>query len=185
MLGRTHTTINAASWLTAITAVQLATDRPLTTPTIVGTALTIATSRLPDVDHPKSSCGYRVNRLLPGLPTWLEQKFGARKSPMHWGGVAIVCGLLVSTVASLASPSLWWLGAATGGSWLLHIAGDCLTWQGAPLLAPVSPRMVRPRYGRRFRCGGRFERRFVLPAASAWCTVSALLVSANIYRAFL
>lgn len=177
MLGTTHSIANAAAWLTAVTISQIATGQSQITPAIVGTSLVVGISRLPDVDNPDSVPGRNVNKVIPGLPAWLDRVFGHRKSPLHWGGSAILAGALISVLALQFVPSFWWTGLAVGGSWFLHVAGDCLTWQGAPLLAPVSFHMVRPRYGRRFQCGGRFERRIILPVVTIWCCAASIIAS--------
>lgn len=175
MRGLTHTTINTAAWLTGIAAYQQ-TNRPATIAATAGTILVVATSRLPDVDHAKSGPGYRMNRLIPGLPKYLEEKFGVRKSPLHWGLIPILIGVTCSILATQIHPSLWWTGIAIGGSWWMHIAADCLTWMGAPLIAPLSFKMIRPRYGYRFKTGGRFERCIVFVVALIWCGLATSAV---------
>jgi hypothetical protein len=182
--GITHTWTNTAGWLTGVVVFQATTGRLLLAPMILGGALVVATSRLPDIDHPDSGPGRRMSRLLPGFPQLLKRAFGVRRSPTHWGGVAVCAGILTGSLASVVSPSLWWVGLAIGGSWLAHIAGDCLTWQGAPLYAPLSLRMIRPRRGNRFECGGTFERRLVQPAAMAWCLLAGVGATWPVLSAF-
>jgi membrane-bound metal-dependent hydrolase YbcI (DUF457 family) len=185
MRGITHSVTNTAIWLTAIGGYQLATSSMQPAPLVIGTILVVGASRLPDIDHPKSAPGRRLDQLMPGFPAWLAKTFGKRRSPAHWGTVPVLVGIALVATAQITIPALWWVGAAIGSSWLLHIIGDCLTWQGAPLFAPFSLRMVRPRYGRRFECGGRFENFVVLPTCVVWCAVAAVTAGYGLIHPFL
>jgi hypothetical protein len=146
-------------------------------PATVGTALVVLASRVPDIDHPNSKPGMHVNRLLPGFPQWLHDTWGTRRSPFHWGTSAVLVGLVHSLVAVQIDPRLWWVGLAIGGSWLLHILADCLTWLGAPLFAPVTMHMIRPRYGRRIECGGVVDRQVIglISSFAVFCAVLGVL----------
>lgn len=183
MRGITHTTVNVAIWLTTVTACQTTTNRMLLAPATIGTALVAATSRLPDIDHSRSGPGHRMNRILPGFPTWLETTFGIRRSPFHWGTAPLALGTAITLLTTHINPSIWWIGVAIGGSWWLHIAADCLTWMGAPLFAPLTFKMIRPRYGHRFKTGGAFERCCILIPASVWCCLAAAATTVHLYQA--
>lgn len=174
MMGPTHIAINAATWTSGVAAYQAATGRIAFFPATVGTLLVIATSRIADVDSPDSAIGSRV----PRFSRWLDAHFGHRRSPFHWGTVPIQIGCLLCLASLFTAPSWWWVGLAVGGSWWLHIAADCLTWMGAPLMAPISMRMVRPRYGRRIQCGGLLEREVICFSARALWLVATMWIVA-------
>jgi membrane-bound metal-dependent hydrolase YbcI (DUF457 family) len=175
MIGLNHRLINIAAWATGITTLNLVHVHPGPAATWIGGAICYAVARWPDIDNPDSAPGHRLNRIIPSASTWIESMFGHR-GITHWGGTAVSLGTLTGTLAVMVDPSLWWIGLAVGVGLLLHIACDCLTWLGAPLLAPFRMRMVRPRYGRRFECGGRFERTVVTPTTFVWCMLSLVSV---------
>lgn len=87
----------------------------------------------------------------------------------------MISAMLAILLGKIA-PCLAWVGIAVGLSLLVHILGDCLTWQGAPLLAPFVRKNIRPPYGWRFQTGGRFELLIV-----RWTFISWLIAAVGYY----
>jgi len=58
-----------------------------------------------------------------------------------------------------------WLGLAVGIGCLAHVAGDCLTERGCPVLWPLKGRWLLP-YKIGFKTGKAFEQRLLAPALS-------------------
>lgn len=164
MMTTTHAITGAAAWLTTATALHHHIH-----PAVVGAGTVLAwySAKAPDIDNPDSRPAHQVDRLIPGLPAWINQHAGHR-GITHWGATAIGTGAVFTTLFSALSTTLWWLGLAIGIGWLTHILGDCLTWQGAPLVAPFNNQPVRPPYGWRFQTNGVFERLVVRRFAEFW-----------------
>lgn len=175
MMSHNHAITGAAAWLTTSAALH-----PHPTVAAAGTIIAWYAARLPDVDNPNSRPAHQLNRIAPGLPRWLNRHAGHR-GITHWGSVAFFVGLLIASLFSLVVPPLWWLGLAVGIGWITHILGDCLTWDGAPLLAPFTFRPVRPPYGLRFKVGGRIERYIVHPLAVLWAVAAALAFVSTLF----
>ena len=149
MLTKTHTPINLATWTTAIATIHPTNPLPL----ILGSALVALVAGVPDVDNHKSKWGRRH----PKTSALLERHWEHRESPTHWAAPPIILGTLIGYLCHLAYPTLWWIGAAIGGSWLMHLLADTLTYQGVQLFKPFTNKIIRPRYGHRIQCGGKAE----------------------------
>lgn len=147
MLTITHRPINLATWAT-ITAT---TYTPI--PLILGGTIVVALSGLPDIDTPDSRWGKRY----PRISRYLDHKWGHRKSPTHWIITPVLISALIGIPATMVSASLWWIGASVLTSWGAHILADTLTYQGVMMFRPFTSKTIRPRYGRRIRCGGKIE----------------------------
>lgn len=151
MMTHTHGISGAAAWITMSAILY-----PHPVIVAAGTGIVWSAATLPDIDNPDSRPGHQLDQLIPGLPVWLEQHAGHR-GITHWGISAVLLGGILAFLLAAITPVLAWLGVAVGLGWLVHILGDCLTWQGAPLLAPFVDKSIRPPYGWRFKTGGRFE----------------------------
>jgi membrane-bound metal-dependent hydrolase YbcI (DUF457 family) len=182
MLGRTHIAINGTIWSTGVAVIQGVTWHPQILPATAGLALVVLASRVADIDTPDSGAGKQLDTIMPGLPRWLDNTFGHRKSPTHWALSAVFVGGLAAALAIAVSPSLWWIGLAIGGSWLAHILADCCTWMGAAAFAPITRKMIRLPYGRRIECGGWIETEIVAPLAWALFFASVLCFTAQILK---
>jgi membrane-bound metal-dependent hydrolase YbcI (DUF457 family) len=158
MMGDSHEASTLAVWFTAVGVAQHVGLHPQIIPTTAGAFLAYSVCRLPDVDNPDS----RPGKAFPRTSRFLDRTTGHR-GVTHWALTALVVGVATGTVPVLVTPTMWWIGASIGGSWLLHILFDCLTWEGVAMLRPFSRTRIRPRYGHRFECGGKFERKLLLP----------------------
>lgn len=80
-----------------------------------------------------------VRTLLP----WKMRTVSWRTGPGRYARVpvAALAGAAIATVQYAWWPAQagWWPAAAVGAGVLLHLAGDCLTMNGCPLLAGIAP----------------------------------------------
>lgn len=168
MMTTTHAITGAAAWLTTATAVHHHIH-----PAVAGAGAVLAwyAAKAPDIDNPDSTPARQIDKLIPGLPAWLKQNFGHR-GLTHWGITALGIGTAFALLFGALSTTLWWLGLAIGVGWLTHILGDCLTWRGAPLMAPFTDQPVRPPYGMRFQTNGTFERLVVRRFVEFWAAIA-------------
>lgn len=162
MIGINHRLSGLAAWMTGSAIIQ-----PPIPVIIAGAAMTYGAAGLPDIDNPDSHAGHQLNRIIPGASEAIHDLVGHR-TVTHWAATGIVLGLIVGFGAFLVHPSLWWIGLAFGGGWVIHSIGDCLTWSGSPLLGPFIRRPVRPPYGWRFQVGGKFEIQVITPLMIIW-----------------
>ena len=153
---------------------------------VTSTAIAWWSARWPDMANPKSRPGRRLARSAPtlaGLIQWDDGRpdAGHRRNWSH----SLLFGLLIAAIGGClavfaAGPWWWWIGAMVGMSWMMHILADCLTYQGAAVLYPVSCRVLRPRYGARMQSGGRVERAVVMPIVLAlWVLAVVAMVIAR------
>jgi membrane-bound metal-dependent hydrolase YbcI (DUF457 family) len=178
MMTSTHAPIGVASWLTTATLLGDHID-----PIIVGVGAVLAwtAAKIPDIDNPNSDPGRQLDKLVPGLPAWLAQTTGHR-GITHWGITAIGAGVVFALLGGAVDDTLWWLGVAVGLGWITHVIGDCLTWNGAPLLAPFTRRTTRPPYGYRIRVNGPFERQVIRPAARLWALTEVIMFASTLFN---
>lgn len=178
MMTITHAITGGAAWLTTATAVHHH-IHPVVAG--VGTLLAVYAAKAPDIDNPGSRPAHQVNKLIPGLSVWLEQNLGHR-GLTHWGITALGTGAIFALLFGALSTTLWWIGLAIGIGWLTHILGDCLTWRGAPLLAPFTNRPVRLPYGLRFQTNGTFERLVIRRLVEFWAAAATVAFAYTLFN---
>lgn len=83
---------------------------------------------------------------------------GATRTP-----AAVAAAVAATTPAVVTGTNLGWLGPVVALGVLAHLAGDCLTGNGCPLLWPAAHRFVL----RLVDTGGRFEQLLLAPALIA------------------
>jgi len=174
MLTKTHATSGLAIWTTGITIANLIGHDINPIVAITSSALCYYSAELPDIDHPDSHPTRVISRFAPEIPRAIQDMCGHR-GMTHWGINSISVGILIGSAATLIHPSLWWIGLAIGTGILVHVLGDCLTWSGAPLLAPFVDRPIRLPYGYRFESGGKFENMIVYPFVLFWALFSVVI----------
>src|SRR6266511_2678865 len=92
----------------------------------------------PDLDHPQSTLG----RLLPPVSWLIAWISGGHRAATHSVlDVAVFTGL-AQTVTVLAHLPAWVPYAVAVGC-VIHVAGDCLTRNGCPLLWPADRKSTR------------------------------------------
>ena len=167
MMTQTHGMTGLAVWMSGDTIIRaLDLNHPYYV-TIAGALITWAAAKAPDIDNPDSRPGRQINKLIPGMSDAIQATFGHR-GLTHWASAGIINGAVLGFLACLIHPSLWWIGLAVTVGWLTHIAGDCCTYQGAPLYGPFNRSPIRLPYGYRIECGGPVEARVVYPIAIIW-----------------
>lgn len=143
MMGDTHFLSGAATW---VGGCGLIAHTGLVDPGLavsLGGAILCAVGALgPDIDHPRSTIS-RIGGVVTGALSWLVRCAAGHRDATHYGITAVVAGLVSGLLVCLADPSCWWVGAAVGAGWLVHILGDALTPEGVPLWGPWSRRRVR------------------------------------------
>lgn len=181
MMGHTHQVINAGS-VVVVLAIAAAAGETVSPVVVLAAAVVAwATARWPDVTNGRSRPGRRLARCVPELAAVIQGSGTGRDGHRRGWSHALATGLVLAGVGGglavqMAGPSWWWMGAIPGMSWMLHVLADCLTWDGAAALLPLSRRVVRPRYGRRIECGGRAEQLIVIIMLVAWMLSVAVLV---------
>lgn len=184
MMGRTHQVINGASVAFVAAIASAAGGRVPTLAVLAATAGAWFTARWPDVTNPRSRPGRRLARHAPWLALAIQGDGTGRDNHRQSWSHSVFTGAILAAAGGVlavfaAGPWWWWMGAVPGTSWILHVMADCLTWEGAEALSPVSSRTVRPRYGRRIECGGWAESHLVLPITLAlWAMAIAVMVIA-------
>lgn len=178
MMTKTHAITGGAAWLTTATAFHHHIHPAVV---VAGTALAWFSAKAPDIDNPDSLPAHQIDKLTPGLSTWIEQHAGHRGCT-HWGVTALGTGAVFAVIFGAISTMLWWLGLAIGIGWLAHVLGDCLTWSGAPLMSPFTARPVRPPYGWRIQTNGKCERLVIRRVAEFWAIVSAVAFAYTLFN---
>lgn len=184
MLGVSHATSAAAVWLAVCAAVHAAGQPVEPLPALVGGVVCLAGSLVPDFDHPRSI----ASNCLPPITNvfaWLVRRLsravyvatamrgdrhdddaGTHRALTHTAAFAVLAGAVLAGVVHVVAgwwppAEEWmWLGWPLGLGCLIHVAGDCCTRSGCPVLWPVPVGGLRwRRFGApiRFVTGGRGE----------------------------
>lgn len=179
MMTKTHAMTGLAVWMSGDAITRALDTGHHYYVTLAGALIVWVAAKAPDVDNPDSRPGRQVNKLIPGMSDAIEAAFGHR-GLTHWATTGASIGAALGFVAYLIHPSLWWIGLAVAVGWITHIAGDCVTYQGAPMFGPLRRDPIRLPYGYRIKCGGPIEARIVYPLAFVWAlsmsTISVALV---------
>lgn len=195
-MGRTHSLVGAASWMTISAACGW-------TPAIAtaGAVVAAVAARGPDIDHPTSdtamwcSPSYLTRRALrhhkrmrrvvasrPGSTPWLARLCG-------WGGHrrwthTLLAAAVIGTVVGMAV--CWWVGVAVTAGWSSAVIADMTTPMGCRGLWPVSVQHLAPAWAR-VTTGGLAEAvvvmgtaRAVLAGSAAWVLGAPVAVVAGI-----
>lgn len=167
MMGSSHLASGVLVWATGceVAAGLGVTVHPVTV--AVGCAACGLGALLPDLDHPKS-LATRLLGPVTMLLSWILRRFVHHRGQTHYLAAALVPMGLTNAVVAPVAPGWWWVGTAVGAGYLVHLAGDCLTLSGVPLLGPVSDRSFGVWWPLRFRAGGRVELLIVKPLMVAW-----------------
>lgn len=178
MMGRTHEAATLTAWFGAVAIGQHVGLHPQILPVIGGAFFAYTTARVPDIDNPDSRVGHAFPRTAKAL-----YRLSGHRGITHWALTAVAVGVATGLLPYLVSPRMWWVGVSVGGSWLLHILCDCLTWDGVVMFAPFSDTRVRPHYRRRIECGGKVENLVLFPVftiAAIATTAVTILTAINI-----
>lgn len=167
MMTQTHAVTGLAVWMSGDTLIRaFGVDHPYYM-TVAGALLAWAAAKAPDIDNPDSRPGRQINRLLPGASDAVQALLGHRGAT-HWVATGVVNGAALGLIAFLVVSAWWFIGLAVSVGWLTHIAGDCITYRGAPAFGPFRRTPVRLPYGYRIKVGGPIEVKIVYPAAVVW-----------------
>ena len=167
MMTQTHGMTGIGAWMTADTLTRAAGLAHPYYVTLIGAVAALIAAKAPDIDTPDSRPGRQLNRLIPGAADTIEAVCGHR-GLTHWASVGLCVGGAIGALAHMINPSLWWIGLAISVGWIVHIAGDCCTYQGVPAFGPFRFDAVRLPYGWRIECGGKTETRIIYPMSIVW-----------------